>query len=75
MAQVRKDLNPPHRDYRKDNMNLQEAIDYINYGIKEGFFDEDTFINMSDEDKIKFANEQSGRAEMAYNALKDEEKI
>ena len=56
-------------------MNLQEAIDYINYGVKEGFFDEDTFINMSDEDKIKFANEQSDRALMAYNALKDEEKI
>ena len=56
-------------------MNLQEAIDYINYGVKEGFFDQDTFINMSDEDKIKFANEQSEEAEMAYEVLRDEGKI
>ena len=56
-------------------MNLQEAIDYINYGVKEGFFDEDTFINMSDEDIIKFANEQSGRAEAEYDSQRDEGKI
>ena len=68
-------LNGKDTSWSLDNMNLQEAIDYINYGVKEGFFDEDTFINMSDEDKIKFANEQSDRALMAYNALKDEEKI
>ena len=68
-------LNGKDTSWSLLNMNLQEAIDYINYGVKEGFFDEDTFINMSDEDKIKFANEQSEEAEMAYEVLRDEGKI
>ena len=68
-------LNRKDTSWSLDNMNLQEAIDYINYGVKEGFFDEDTFINMSDEDKIKFANEQSGRAEAEYDSQRDEGKI
>ena len=56
-------------------MNLEQANDYINYGIKEGFFDEDTFVGMSDEDKIKFANESAGRAEAEYDSQRDEGKI
>jgi hypothetical protein len=55
------------------NYRLKEAEEYINYGIKEGYFDEDMFIGMSDEDKIAFADEADARAEAEYDNYREAE--
>jgi hypothetical protein len=59
-------------------MTLDDAKQYISYGIKEGFFDPDTFcdetgkIVMKDDDLIKFAQEADARAVANYEAWEDE---
>lgn len=39
------------------DMRIDEAKAYINYGIKEGYFDESLFENMTNEEMIKFADD------------------
>jgi len=56
-------------------MTLQQAKDYINYGIKEGSFSEDIFEGMTDGEIIGFAEDESGRAEAHYDPMRDEELI
>ena len=59
-------------------MTLQEAKDYINYGIKEGYFDPDMFcdedgnIVMHDDELIKFAEEASARGEASIDQFSEE---
>ena len=45
------------------NHKLEEAKHYINYGIKEGYFDEEQFEGMSDEELIAFATDASARGD------------
>lgn len=45
---------------------LEWAKDYIAYGVKEGFFEAEDFKNMSDEDLIKFAEEEDTFATYFY---------
>ena len=59
-------------------MTLQEAKDYIKYGIKEGYFDSDLFcdengeIVMKNEDLIKFAEEADARADWEFESKRDD---
>ena len=43
-------------------MTIQEAKSYINYGIKEGFYDEDGLGDWTDEQLLKFAEDEEKRA-------------
>lgn len=45
-------------------MTLEESINYINYGVKEGYFDENDFKGMSNEEIIIFANNSSEQGEL-----------
>ena len=53
-------------------MKLQEAKDYINYGIKEDIYDPEMFVDMTDAKLIKFAEHEIERADAYYNSHKDE---
>lgn len=44
-------------------MTIEEAQNYINYGIKEGIYDPDEFLGWSDEKIIKFAEAEQNRAD------------
>ena len=46
-----------------DKTGLEFAKSYINYGIKEGYFDESQFEGMSNKKLIEFANDASARAD------------
>lgn len=47
-------------------MTIEEAKNYINEGIKEGYWDEDLFEHMTDNALIEFAeyNSERGDAEL-----------
>lgn len=47
-------------------MNIQEASEFIAYNIKQGAYDPEEFKTMSDEELIKFAEQESDRAEASY---------
>lgn len=48
-------------------MTLEEAKSYINFGIKEGYYDPDKFEGWSDEEIIKFAEEEGARGDTYAN--------
>ncbi len=49
---------------------LEEARNYISYGIKHAGWDESQFEDMTDEELIKFAQEAMARAD-AYEPEED----
>jgi hypothetical protein len=51
---------------------LQTAIDYINYGIKEGIYEEDILKGKTDEEIIKFANSEMARGDYEAEASYEE---
>lgn len=57
--------------YDVNKKRLSDAEDYINYGIKEGYFDEDQFIGMSEDELIEFAEKAMEEAEWYYDSLRD----
>lgn len=54
-------------------MNKEDAINYINYAIKNYGFDESTVDGLNDEEIIKLADEMESRADAAYDAWKERE--
>ena len=54
-------------------ITLKEAEEYLNFGIKEGNYDEGEFDGWTDEEKIKFAEEQMAKGDAIANANEEEE--
>jgi len=54
-------------------MKLEDAIDYINYGIKEGYYDPDDFRDWTDKKLIEFAERESARADAAVDVEREDE--
>lgn len=50
---------------------LKEAIDYLSYGMKEGFIDDSITDGLTNEQIIELATELQERGEMAYEAWKE----
>jgi|WetSurMetagenome_2_1015567.scaffolds.fasta_scaffold111706_4 hypothetical protein len=56
-------------------MTLQQAKDFINYNIKEGIYEAEDFKGMTNGELIGFAEDEDMRAELAFDALKDDEAL
>ncbi len=48
---------------------LEDAKQYIDYGIKEGVFEQEQFIGMSDQELINFAQHEQARADWAADQV------
>jgi hypothetical protein len=48
-------------------MTLQEAVEYINTGIKEGYFEPEQFEKMTKEELIKFAQYNADKGDYYAN--------
>ena len=46
---------------------LQAAKQYLGYGIQEGYYDQEQFENMTDEELIKFAEYEMERGDYYAN--------
>ena len=52
-------------------MTLEDAKNYIGYGIKNGSWDESQFDEMTDAEMIEFAEKEADRSDAAYDAYKE----
>ena len=56
-------------------MDIKEANTYINFGIKEGNYAPEDFEGFTDEELIEYAEIQMAKAELAYDAWKEQNDI
>ena len=54
------------------HQQLQEAKEYIDYGIKEGYFNEEDFENLTDEEFVKKAQELRDKGDAASDKWKED---
>lgn len=45
------------------HQQLQDAMEFINYNIKEGVYEQEQFDDMTDEEIVVFARKEEARAE------------
>ena len=52
---------------------LEEAKQFVSYNIKEGVFNEDEWVDLTDEEFIKKANYERDRADAYADAMRKDE--
>lgn len=60
-----------HIEKEKFEKKLKWAKDFINFNIKAGVYDEEQFEGMKDYQLIEFVETEEARADMAYEAWKE----
>ena len=51
--------------------HLKDALEFINYGIKEGFYSPEQFEGMTDQELIDFADKEEAKAEAWADSMKE----
>lgn len=59
-----------HQIYQEQ---LDDAIHYISYGIKEGYFDEKQFEGMTEYQKMRWAHDAMNKADLIADRMEDDE--
>ena len=64
---------PKFEELMKKIERKRDAVNYLNYGIKEGYYDPFEFKDMSDEELINFAERESDRGDAYADQLREME--
>ena len=58
---------PLERERWNEQARIKEAVDYIGYGIEEGFFDEETFHGMDTWEMVDWAEGAMAKGDLIAN--------